>query len=445
MTSPAQTARARRQEAETLALPLEIEAGHWPRLFRGIIASLVLLVVALLALAAVTPLRQLSIADGQVVPEQAVLPLHHLEGGIVGKVHVRVGQVVYPGQTLLTMAATQAQGDLEQLEARRLNLEGARVRLDALLGGSEPDFTSVAERNPAIAHEQNAQHAQERAALEKSRQVHASRIAQRQAELAAAEADLATVEGQVAAQRERLELREKLFLDGLSSRTAFLDAKVMLDQALSRLAQVRGQIAAGQSALQEAADARADSEAARQVAWQSERTRVAAELNETAQMLPRLRDRLERLEVRAPARALVQAIVPRGPGEVVRPGEMLAELVPIGETLLADVRLKPEDAGHVRAGGAARVKLTAFDAETFGAIDATVTTVSPTTIHSEKGEPFYKATLALTRTRLVRGATAHDILPGMVVRAEIITGEKSVLRYLLKPIYRSLDVTFAEK
>ncbi|MEJ1161948.1 HlyD family type I secretion periplasmic adaptor subunit [Prosthecomicrobium sp. N25] len=434
-----------RPAVDHLALPLEIEAGRWPALFRGLMISVTSAVGILLVLFAVAPIKELSVAEGQVVPEGSTLPVHHLEGGIVAAVLVKAGTVVEADQPILRMEPTAASSDLGQLAARRAGHLAAVIRLKALLAGTAPDFEAAGAATDSAVVENTALYRRERDALAKITETHDSRVVQRSATLAAAESELKSLQTQLAANAERLRLREQLMREGYASRNAYLDAQVQVEQVRARMAQVEGQITAGRGAVAEAKSQRAEAEATKHVEWSTELAKTTAELAEVEQMIAKTRDRVDRLFVRAPVRGIVQDLVPKSPGDVLKPGEPAAHIVPLDGRLLVETRLDPQDSGYVRIGHPARIKLTAFDPEAFGPIQGTVVDISPTTFTNDKGVPFYKATLSLSHTTVTRGRETHQILPGMVARAEIVTGEKSVLRYLLKPIFRSVDLAFSER
>jgi HlyD family secretion protein/adhesin transport system membrane fusion protein len=346
---------------------------------------------------------------------------------------------------MIRMEPTIARSDLAQLAARRTSLAAARIRLNALLAGKTPDFSVVGANAADMIVEQQELYRRAVDSLSKLRELYGARLVQRRAEVAAAQAELSSLNVQLDANVERLALREKLMIEGYASKNAFLETKVLLEQTRARIAQVNGQEAAGLNAEAEVASQLADAEATKRVEWSTELAKTAAELAETEEMLAKSRDRADRVSVVAPTRALVLEVLPKSAGEVLKPGDPAVSLVPLDGSLVAEVRLRPEDAGYIHDGVPARVKLTAFDPEAFGPIDGQVLSVSPTTFRMEKGEPYYRVRLSLSRTNLKKGTEQHMVMPGMVVRAEIVTGEKSVLRYLLKPIYRSLDLVFSER
>lgn len=113
--------------------------------------------------------------------------------------------------------------------------------------------------------------------------------------------------------------------------------------------------------------------------------------------------------------------------------------------LVAEVWISPEDIGHIRIGAAADIRISTFDPARFGTIDGRVRKISASTFQSKEGEPYYKVVIGLGRDHVGLNGDTHQVLTGMVVNATIITGEKSLTRYLLKPVYRSLDIAFSER
>ena len=163
------------------------------------------------------------------------------------------------------------------------------------------------------------------------------------------------------------------------------------------------------------------------------------------EVIRKQKDRVARLIVRAPVRGVVQSLAVKSIGQVVRPGEAVASIVPLGQELVAEVQIRPDDIGHVAIGYEAQVKITTFDPVRFKAVEGRVRHISPTTFLTEQGEPYYKGVIELTKAYVGEGTNQHRILPGMLVQAEIVTGTKSLVRYLLRPIYRSFSTSFSER
>ena len=138
-------------------------------------------------------------------------------------------------------------------------------------------------------------------------------------------------------------------------------------------------------------------------------------------------------------------MVQRSPGEVVPPGESILRIVPVGDDLVAEVRVKPEDVAEVTLGDQADVKVSAFDYARFGKLKGEVTSISPTTFETDDHQFYYKALIRLDPKRSAAFAPYARLQPGMTVDADIISGSKSLLRYMLKPVFRGIDVAFTER
>lgn len=432
-------------KASDLALPLEIQAGAWPHIFRGIIALVVGGLALFIVLAALAPLRETATVSGAIIPEAQILPVQHLEGGIVSRIFVKPGDVVEGGAPLIMMEPVGARSDSDQLAARKANLVASSIRLNSLLHGTPPDFAEAGASDSDAVVRQHALYQQELDSLKKTQQLYMSRISQKAAEVASAKSQMVSLQLQIDARAEREQMNRELMRNQLTSKTILLDSKVQLEQAHLQMAQLQGQVEVGQSAMAEIENELADAVSSKRVAWSLELSKVSADIAEAVPMIAKLSDRMERLYVRAPVRAQVHSVTPKSVGDVLKPGEQAVELVPLTGKLVAEIKIRPDDIGYVRPGRPARVKLTAFDSEVFGTIDATVVSVSPTSFENERGEPYFKGVLQLSKSELIHGSEKHEILPGMVVRADVITGEKSILKYMLKPIFRSFDRAFSER
>jgi HlyD family secretion protein/adhesin transport system membrane fusion protein len=424
-----------------LTTPIEFEEERGFQAARGRLRVIVLMVAAALLWAGITPIRELSLARGQLILASQVRPIQHLEGGIVDEILVKEGDIVDEGQPLLRMNPIQAGAELATLKARADNLSLVKERVEALVDGRAADFGSA----PGVLARENLEVYQRRLAhLNDERHLYLARADQRRAEIASAKNEIATGRKLVAIEQEQLQMRQTLVKMGATSRKQLLDSETALEQAHARLQASEGKLDATTKALAEAEAALAASQTETRKLWSEELVKTSADLAEVEESIKKNADRVARLTVRAPARGRVQNLVQRSSGEVVRPGETVARIVPLDE-LVAEVRVRPEDIASVKLGNRAQLKVTAYDSNKFGKIDAQVAEISPTTFEDEETHRFYyRALIRYDQTR-APGRRAWHLQPGMTVDAEIITGEKTLLRYLMKPISRGLDVAFSER
>ena len=176
-----------------------------------------------------------------------------------------------------------------------------------------------------------------------------------------------------------------------------------------------------------------------------EASKLGSELAELEQALQRARARVRRLKVRAPVAGVVKGLAVNTIGSVVEPGAVLMEIVPIGKSLVVESRVSTADVGHIRAGQPVEVRVASYESARFGTVEGTLERVSASTYVDEHGKPYYRAEVALSRKYLGNDPERAPLLPGMTVEADIITGHKSLLDDILKPVYRGFQTAFRER
>jgi len=440
---PAPTpASGRRQN---LTLPLALEEGRAPKLFVHTLYLLSGFIAAGIVWATVAQIKELTIAKGQLVPVGSVQLVQHLEGGIVAEIMVSDGQIVEKGTPLVRLQPAVAQSDLGQTNIRAVSLELQKERLKAMIEDRSINFGQVGIDFPQLAQDQinlmkgqSAQRTQERNTIK-------SKIEQRIAEIFALEGQEKSLEKQIAIQTEQLSIREGLLKQGYVSRAVYLEIKRTLEKIKAEEISTKGRLAGAKEALVEARSLLAEYNAGGRQKLIDEVAKVSAELAQLKLTIVKYKDRVTRLLIKAPVKGVVQELVPKAIGEVMKPGDVIARIVPMERELVAEVRIPPKDIGFISVGNKADVKITTFDPARFGSITGTVSKISATTFQNDRGEPFYKAVIKLSKNNVGLKNEKHLVLPGMVVNAEIITGSKSLTKYLLKPVYRSLDIAFSER
>jgi HlyD family secretion protein/adhesin transport system membrane fusion protein len=430
--------------AQDLSLPLSLEEGRPPRLAQHASYLVLVAIAGFFAWAATAQLTERAAARGQITPAGSSYSVQHPDGGTVAALAVSEGQTVEAGQTLLRLAPQAATADLDQLLAREAALRLKAERLSAFAQDRAPDFSFAADYPDLVADQrdilrtQNDSRAQQLSVIDRQ-------IEQRRSRLASARDRLPEAKRQVAIMKEQLEMRRELAEKGLVSRVVLLETERAHSEATARLAGLRSEIAEARQAVDEARE--------RQVELRAQLTNEAfdaigqtnAELAETRAQLAKLRDRVRRLRIAAPSDGVVEGLEVNSLGAVVKPGEPLMRIVPTGKELVAEVRLDPQDVGHVAAGDPARVKVSTYDPMTFGTIAGRVRRISASTFTTDDGVPYYRTEIALDSSHFSRGGRVHALLPGMIVDADIVTGEKTVLGYLAKPVYRALSQSFGER
>ena len=431
---------------QRLTLPAELEDGRIPARVGNLANYISALLVLALIWGAFAQIRELVIAPGEIIPSGRVQQVQHLEGGEIETFAVVEGQIVESGMALVHLRPIAATSDLNQLRVRAASLSMRRRALAAVLEGQTPDFGEQGRVYPKLAASQLEVFQTKKEQLAQDNKALAARIAQKEAETVSLKEELASLTRQLSIQREQLEIREKLLEDGYTSRRAYLTTKTALEEATAKHVSTTGRLRVARQELIEAKSNLQAREAEARKTLSEELSQATAELGELDEQIAKHKDRVERTTVRAPVKGIVQELAQSARGEVVRPGDLVAKLVPVDQSVVAEVRVNPADIGHVKQGDPVEVTFTTFDPSIFGVAKGSVKVLSATTFVDETDQqPFYKAIISLEEGHVGQGDKRRMILPGMVVQANIITGSKSLVKYLLKPVYRSLDRAFSER
>ena len=428
-----------------LATPIEFEEQ------RGFVASrsrmrlVLLIVLGALPWAALAPIRELSMAHGQLIPVSQVRPVQHLEGGVVEQILVQEGQLVEQDQPLLRLQTVIADSELAGLKSRAQNLLLQKERVAALLAGRDFNLNGFRDVDATLLAEHLQVYRLRFDHRAREHQLQLVRVSQRKAEIDALERDIVVQNKLVGIQQQQFEMRQTLVHNGNVSKRQVLESEALLEQARGLVTTTEGRLSTTREALRETAAALDESDAQANRLWGEELTKTSVELAEVQELVKKQADRVERLVVRAPARGRVQQVLQRSPGEVVRPGETIVRIVPQDDALVAEVFVKPDDIAAVKVNDKAELKVTAYDFSKYGKIRGEVKAISPTTTENEEKRSYYKVMVRFDASRSDRYKAEWQLKPGMTVDAEIISGSKSLLQYVLKPIYRGVDAAFAER
>jgi HlyD family secretion protein/adhesin transport system membrane fusion protein len=410
---------------------------------RATILGAAALVAAFLGWAALTRLPEIAVAPGQVETSLAAAPVQHLEGGIVAAVLVREGELVSQGQPVLRLHDAAPRAELGQMQVRLDALRLQAERLEALAAGAALPTAGAATQG--LLGPQRAALEARLAAQAARRVTLAEQVAQRRSEVAMLMAQAGALDRQVAMFRDELATRQALSRDGLTTRIAVLEANRLLLGAEAEQERVTGQAATAARGLAEAEARLAEAGSTALDEARTEAARIAQDIAETEAAIIRLEDRAERVLLRAPSAGVVRGLAVTRPGTVLAPGALVAEVLPADATLVVDARITPRDIGFVEPGQPVTVKVQAFDFSRFGTVDGVVERISAGSFLDEQKQPHWRARIALSQDHVGRNPELARLVPGMIVSAEITTGRKTVLQYLLKPLYAAVSTAFRER
>jgi adhesin transport system membrane fusion protein len=394
-------------------------------------------------------LDEVTRGTAKVIPSRQMQVVQSLEGGLVQAIEVREGDLVRAGQVLMRIDDTAFSSQFGEVKERRAALAARVARLEqeakwdgqaalALPEGSEPEVARAGASERALFEARLRKLTQDLAILDE------------QIEQKARERDELGAQGKRLATNKPLLDRELAITRRLFSERVVPEIEMLrLDRQVADLA---GQIAVNQVGFVRSEGAIREAQARRQgaiVAFRStaeeDLTKSRSDLAVIEESIRAAQDRVRRTELRAPVRGIVNKIHVATLGAVVQPGMLLVDVVPLDDTLLVEGQVRPQDIGFIRQDQKAVVKITAYDSSAFGSLQGRVERISADTTVDQRGESFYRVIVRTEKNHLGKEAEPLPIIPGMVAQLEILTGQKSVLSYLLKPARLLRDEALRER
>ena len=403
------------------------------------------LLIALVLWAHITQIKEVATTRGEVIPADLIHNVQHLEGGIVSEILVRNGDFVNKGQSLLRFAPPATMADLEQMSVRYASLLLEQERLHALIENRKPEFGKTGTSYPELATQQLTIYQAQLNSQKQKVLVIDQQIEQKKSEKQRSLNQSSIMKEEVKLLEEQVDIRRDLNKTGVVARDELLTTQIQLSENLREYRQFQDNFIVAKTTLAEARQRRKDAEFQFIKDIQLEAGNIISEIAEVEQTLIRLNDRARRLNVVAPVSGIVQALAINSINAVAEPGKIILRIVPMDDELIVESRIMPDDVGHVHIGQSADVKIDSYDSSRFGSIDGTVKQISATTYLDEKNNPYYRAEITLSQPWVGDNPETMKIIPGMTVQANIETGTKSILAYLLRPISRGFDNAFSER
>ncbi len=395
-------------------------------------------------------LDEVTRGEGQVIPSSRKQVVQSLEGGIVEKIMVRPGDKVQMGQVLLRIDDTGFSSDLGELNAKQLSLSVQVKRLQT--ESANPDVITVdfgealRKRAPKVVDNEETLFNIRKSGLVNQIKVLQERFTQRQQELAEFRENEKRYQNGLDIAIREFKMKEPLAKRGIVSKTDVLRLEREISDLKGQLASTGQAIPRIESSIREAERLIDEQKIAFQQAAQTELNAKLSELSIVDQSIMAATDRVDRTEIRSPVAGIVNKLHINTIGGVVRAGEPLAEITPIEDILRVEVQIQPKDIAFVSPNQKALVKLTSYDFTIYGGLDGKVEIISSDSIKDEETkESFHLAIIRTNESVLRKGNEVLPIIPGMVAQVDIITGKKSVLDYILKPIIKAQQEALRER
>jgi len=417
-----------------------------PSKLRSVLLFWIITVVFLLLWAGFSSIDELVRGDGQVVPGGENQMIQHLEGGIVSAIMVKEGQRVKADDVLLKVENIKSSSTYEssQYKSAEVRAKILRLRAEALGVSFNPTEADLREIPEQIAQERSAYMANQEAINSQISSLN-DLYHQKQSELAEAKSRISESKRSLAFIKEEIAMTEPMVAQGIKPKVEFLQLQRQASDIQERYNAVVTSIPRLNAAMNEITNkirqARGEfmSKARIDLAQaQTEIKRVGAESSALA-------DEVTRTAIKSPINGIVQKLYVNTVGGVIKPGDNLVEIVPTEGGLLAEAKIKPADIAFIYPGQDAIVKVTAYDYSIYGSLRGKVVTISPDTVTDKKDNVYYVVKIQTDKKYLGSKEKPLKIIPGMMINVDIVTGKKTILQYILKPIIKAKQYTFTER
>ncbi|MEP9320657.1 HlyD family type I secretion periplasmic adaptor subunit [Pseudomonas sp. LABIM340] len=396
------------------------------------------LLVAAITWAYFADIEEVTKGEGKAIPSSKVQTIQNLEGGIVSEIFVREGQVVNKGQPLLRLDDTRFSSNKGETEADRNSLEARVERLSAEAEGREPAFTDALKKDaPQVVEDQLALYQTRMQRQNSELSILQEQLRQKAQELQEFRAKTQQYRSSLGLVQQEINMSEPLVKAGAVSPVELLRLRRSAVEISGDLNATNLAIPRAEAAVNEIQRKVEESKLGFRSDALKELNDVRTDLNKLTASSRAIDDKVNRTLVVAPLRGIVKQLKVNTIGGVVQPGNDMVEIVPLEDNLLVEARVRPQDIAFLHPGQPATVKFTAYDYTIYGGLKAKLEVISADTITDDKGNSFYMIQVRTDKNHLGTDAKPLLIIPGMVATVDIITGEKSVLDYILKPVLKA--------
>lgn len=419
-------------------------AEQTPKGARIVIWLSVASLAVLLLWSAFAVLDEVTRGEGKVIPSRQIQILQSMDGGIVSEILAREGQTVKAGDLLLKVDPTRMVSSLRENQSQYLALLAKGARLRALAEGSRfvpPE--EVAQQAPEIVEAERALYESRRAELDATIGVARQQSTQRSQELVSMRARREQAAQSYTLTARELEMTRPLVRTGAVSDVELLRLERDVARYRGERDSANSDIPRLESAISEANRKIQEIELTFRNVARSELSEVNAKLSTLSEGSAALEDRVKQTEIRSPVNGTVKQLKVNTVGGVVQPGKDVIELVPSDDALLLEAKVLPRDIAFLRPGQKALVKFTAYDFAVYGGLEATLEQIGADSVVDEKGNAYFVVRVRTLSNTI--GQQKLPIIPGMVAEVDILTGKKTVLSYLLKPILRAKAKALTER
>ena len=417
-----------------------------PTLARITVWLVSLLLLTALVWAKFAVLEEVTMGEGKAIPSSKIQVIQNLEGGIVAEIFVREGQLVNKGDVLLRLDDTRFLSNRGESDADRMALTARLERLQAEAAGRPLVMPAeITLKAPQLVEDELALYNSRQDRLHSEQRTLNEQLRQKTQELAEFSSKQQQYRSSLGLIQQELNMSQPLVSSGAISEVEILRLRRSAVEMRGSLDATTLAIPRAQAGISEIKSKMEESELAFRSDAFKELNEVRTELQKITASSLAIEDRVSRTTVQSPVHGIIKQLKVNTIGGVVQPGSDLLEIVPLEDNLLIEAKVRPQDVAFLHPGQKAMVKFSAYDYTIYGGLKANLELISADTITDEEGNSFYLIQVRTDKNHL--GSDAHPLLiiPGMIATVDIITGEKSVLDYLLKPVLKARAEALRER
>lgn len=416
--------------------------NQYPLRAKTLLYSILVVIIILIIWAANAPLDEISRGEGKVIPSQKLQTLQSLDGGLVQEILVREGQNVQKGDLLIKVNPTRFIASFSESRSQLVNLIGEVARLESLVNEVELVLPEEVKQQPDLVLRETRLYQSSRDELREQQQALTKQVEQRQQEYNEASAAVLQHEQTLKLNKHELEVTKPLLKSGAVSEIDILRLEREVVRVQGELNRAKATQARSLSAIDEARSKQREIRLSMINRWRNQLIESSSKLDALIKAEQGLEDKVLLTDIRSPIHGTIQRLHINTVGGVISPGREVVDIVPLDDKLIVEARIPPKDIAFIKLGQRAMIRFSAYDFTIYGGVEAEVSHISADTITNEKDETYYLVQLTTNYSTLHKDLL---IIPGMTTQVDIITGERTVLMYLLKPLLRARTTALTER
>lgn len=410
---------------------------------KKLLYTILAVMIALLIWAAFAQVDEISRGEGRVVPSRQVQVIQSLDGGIVSEILVEAGDMVKVGTPLVKIDETRAASSLKENQGQYLALLAKEARLKALANGTAYSPPAQVQQDMPQAYEQErALYQASREELNSTVNIARDQMVQREKELIEVQFKKEIAEKTYESASKELAANKPLLASGAVSEIDILRLEREATKARGDIDQARAQLSRIQVSISEAKRKITEAEQSFLSKVRTELNDTSAKVNSLTQTSVALTDKVKQSTLKSPVNGKVSRLFYNTVGGVIQPGKEVMEVVPTDDSLILETKVQIKDIAFIRPEQATIIKLTAYDYTIYGTLDGVVDSVAADSTVDDKGNAYYVVKVRTQQSAIGKGL---PIIPGMMAQVDILTGKKTVLSYLLKPVLKAKSYAFSER